>query len=283
MNVVSRSHPAEINTSAAPLKIGSEEHKHAFCRMLLDTFDPYKPAVIDWPELEPDALARITGLPFWTIAVETEDRASAHIGAMAAQTKDPLMREALELMAFEESRHRKVLNALVERYGIVLDDIPKYVPSNRVEWNFMSTGYGECLDSFFAFGLFDLARSSGYFPPELVETFEPVVREEGRHIVFFINWAAYTQANTPLLGKPWFAAKRLMHLFLNGLSRIGIGGDQDDFATAGKESVGVDIDLPQFLDLCLSENERRMASLDHRLVRPMIMPKAVKAARFFIR
>src|SRR3569833_3859621 len=109
MNVISR--PIEVSKAPnGPLKIGSEEHKQAFCRMLLDTFNPYKPAVIDWPELEPDALARITGLPFWTIAVETEDRASAHIGAQARVTTDPLMRESLELMAFEESRHRKVLD-----------------------------------------------------------------------------------------------------------------------------------------------------------------------------
>ncbi len=283
MNVVSRSQTAEPLSSLAPLKIGSEEHKHAFCRMLLDTFNPYKPAVIDWPELAPDALARITGLPIWTIAVETEDRASAHIGLMAEQTKDPLVREALTLMAFEESRHRKVLDALVTRYGIKLDPLPKYVPSKRTEWNFMSTGYGECLDSFFAFGLFELARQSGYFPPELVETFEPVIAEEARHIIFFVNWAAYTQANTPLLGKPWFAAKRLAHLALNGLSRVGIAGDQDDFATTGKEAVGVDIELAQFMDLCLSENERRMSVVDGRLLRPMIMPRAVKAARCFIR
>lgn len=283
MNAVNRSPVADPSMSAVPLKIGSEEHKQAFCRMLLDTFNPYKPAIIEWPELAPDALARVTGLPFWTIAVETEDRASAHIGLMAEQTKDPLMREALTLMAFEESRHRKVLDALVARYGIKLDPLPKYVPSNRIEWNFMSTGYGECLDSFFAFGLFELARQSGYFPPELVETFEPVIAEEARHIIFFVNWAAYTQANTPLLAKPWFAAKRLAHLALNGLSRVGIAGDQDDFATTGKEAVGVDIELAQFMDLCLSENERRMSVVDGRLLRPMIMPRAVKAARFFIR
>ena len=40
---------------------GSEQHKTLFCRTLLDTFNPYKPAVIDWPELDPPALA--TRLP----------------------------------------------------------------------------------------------------------------------------------------------------------------------------------------------------------------------------
>jgi len=265
-------------------KIGSDEHKQAFCRMLLDTFDPYKPAVIDWPKLEPDALQRVVTMPFWTIAVETEDRASAHFANMAAAQTDPLLKEAFELIAFEENRHRHVLNALVKAYDITLKPLPEYVPKPRTEWNMMSTGYGECLDSFFAFGLFELARRSGYFPEELVETFEPVIREENRHIVFFINWVVYTQARLPGFLKPWFMTKRLAHLFLNGMSRLGVmDGDQDDFAAQGKDAVGIDIELAEFMDLCLSENDRRMATLDPRLVRPKLMPNIVKNLRFFIR
>ena len=266
-----------------PIAIGSEAHKAMFCRMVLDTFDPYKPEVIAWPKLDPEPLARLTSLPFWTIAVETEDRASAHIAAQAKIITDPLMREAIELIAFEESRHRRVLNALVDSYGIKLDDMPPYRPSPRTEWNFMSTGYGECLDSFFAFGLFELAKRSGYFPLDLVETFEPVIQEEARHIVFFVNWAAYMQANTTLLAQPWFAAKRLAHLALNGIARAGVAsGADDDFATHGKESVGVDIEVGPFMDLCLSENDRRMAHLDPRLLRPTIMPTMVRFARRFM-
>jgi hypothetical protein len=273
---------ASAQPHTGTLKIGSEEHKQAFCRMLLDTFNPYKPAVIDWPKLDDGALARLTELPFWTVAVETEDKASAHIGAMAKIEADPLIREALELMAFEESRHRKVLDALVASYDIKLDKVERYEPSPRTEWNFMSTGYGECLDSFFAFGLFELAKRSGYFPEDLVDTFEPVIQEEARHIVFFVNWAAYTQANTPWLLKPWFGVKRLIHLASNGIGRLGIiPSDDEDFANAGKEAVGVDIELGSFMDLCLSENNRRMGSLDPRLKRPMIMPTMVKAVRPF--
>ena len=284
MNVVGRPlAPTRDFVSSSAFRIGSEAHKQAFCGMLLETFNPYKPVVIDWPDLAPDALARLTGLPIWTIAVETEDKAAAHISAMAKATPDPLLRQALELMAFEESRHRKVLDALVKRYGIVIDPKP-YRLDTRTLWNFMTTGYGECLDSFFAFGLFELAKRLGFFPEELVETFEPVIQEEARHIVFFVNWAAYVQANTPWLKKPVFAAKRLAHLAINGIARMGIvPKDEDNFAAHGKESVGVDIELAAFMDMCLAENDRRMALLDPRLKRPMIMPRLIKAARFFIR
>jgi hypothetical protein len=256
-----------------------------FCRMLLDTFDPYKPTELDWPDLSGDALARITSLPFWQVAVDTEDKASVHVAEAAKISGDPLVKEALELMAFEEARHRRVLSALVNHYGIKIETNPPYNPAaSRAEWNFMSTGYGECLDSFFAFGLFELASASGFFPPELIETFEPVIQEEARHLVFFVNWASYKQANAPLMEKPWFGVKRLLHLALNGLGRMGFAFDDDDenFAATGKDSVGIDVSLSGFIDMCLAENSRRMSQIDPRLLRPTIIPTAVKAIRRFI-
>ena len=189
------------------IRIGSEAHKRLYCRMLLDTFNPYKPAIIDWPQLTPDARDRLVSLPIWDIAVQTEGKASLRVQTYADLTGDPLLKEAIELNAFEEGRHKRVLSNLVQAYGIVLEPEPEYLKPRDPEWAFMVTGYSECIDSFFAFGLFALAKRSGFFPPELVDTFEPVIQEEGRHIIFFVNWVAWHWRNMPWWRRPYFLAK----------------------------------------------------------------------------
>src|SRR6476469_978739 len=167
--------------SDGPIKFGSDEHKRLFCKTLLDTFDPYKPAVLDWPRLGEEAEKRITALTIWEIAVQTENSAGLNVCTYAESVPDALLRKAIELNGFEERRHRHVLANLVEDYGIKLAPEPVYDRPKDPEWAFMVTGYSECIDSFFAFGLFESARRSAFFPRELVDTFEPVMREEGRH------------------------------------------------------------------------------------------------------
>ena len=141
--------------------------------------------------------------------MQTENRAGLNVCTYAESIADPLLRKAVELNGFEERRHRHVLANLVEAYGIKLAPEPAYPRPKDPEWAFMVTGYSECIDSFFAFGLFEAAKDTGFFPPELVETFEPVVQEEGRHILFFVNWVAWHRRNMPLWRRPWFELKVL--------------------------------------------------------------------------
>jgi hypothetical protein len=272
-----------------PIRLGSDAHKDLFCRTLLDTFNPYKPAVIDWPELDASARDRLVSLPIWDIAVQTEGRARLNVATYAATAPDPLLRKAIELNAFEEGRHKHVLSNLVAAYGIALAPEPEYVVRGDPEWAFMVTGYSECIDSFFAFGLFESAKRSGFFPEALVDTFEPVIQEEARHILFFVNWAAWHRRTMPLWRRPFFELKVLaVWLFLIweriGIARnVGSGVQDNNFTVTGAKSVGDDINVAQLIDLCLAENQRRMGLYDRRLLRPFAVPALAAFARRFMR
>jgi len=280
--------PSAPLPAPGPIRTGSEAHKILFCRTLLDTFDPYKPAVIDWPKLDRQAQDRITSLPIWDIAVQTENRAGLNVCTYAEEIADPLLRKAVALNGFEEKRHRHVLSNLVEAYGIKLAPEPVYDRPRDPEWAFMVTGYSECIDSFFAFGLFETAKRSGFFPAELVDTFEPVVHEEGRHILFFVNWVAWWRRNMPWWRRPWFELKVLGVWAFLVWERIGIAkdvgnGQQDNnFTVNGAEQLGKDINVRGLMDICLAENDRRLGIYDRRLKRPRFVPFMIRLIRHLL-
>jgi hypothetical protein len=253
--------------SPTPFRIGSDEHKRAFCAVLIDLFDPYKPSVIAWPDLSQDAKRRLTELPFWDVAIETEGYASSRMQAMADTITDPLIRESIALNAFEEGRHKLVIRNMLRHYGIPMKSEQPYSAPQDPEWMFIRTGYGECLDSFFAFGLFKLAKDSGFFPPELVEVFEPVIHEEARHIMFFVNWAAWVAANKSLPGRIWFRIRCFMGLLKSATVRLSL---------AGTEVATGDLTPRHLLEVALAEDARRMERFDPRLLRPHIMPFFIK-------
>ena len=269
-------------SNSGQVLVGTEEHKQLFCRMLLDTYDPYKPAVIDWPTLDEAALGRLTALPFWDIAVATEAQTAARMQAVAEDTDDALLRQAIALNASEERRHKDVLENMIRFYGIPQAPDVSHPRPRDTEWAYLRTGYGECFDSFFAFGLFRLARESGFFPPALVQVFEPVIQEEARHILFFVNWAAYQQARKPVATGVWFALRRFVAVLNRLWDRLMLARGADNnsrLSLEGHHSMGIDLSPASFLDLCLEENDRRMAGYDARLVRPLIVPRLVRLVR----
>jgi hypothetical protein len=276
------------------IRPGSELHKTVFCHLLLDTHNPYKPTVIDWPRLDPEIRDRLVALPIWDIAVQTEGKAKIRVLSYAEEVPDPLLRRAIELDAFEEGRHKEVLSRLVEAYGIRLAPEPEYHRPRHPEWAFMVTGFSECIDSFFAFGLFAVAKTSRFFPPELVDTFEPVMQEEARHILFFVNWVAWHRRNLPWWQRPWFWAKVVAVWIFLVRERIGLargfesGRDEapqdNNFTLTGSKAVAdIDLSVAALIDVCLEENQRRLAGYDSRLLRPMVMPCLVRLIRRFLR
>jgi hypothetical protein len=290
---------AEFNTRHwvsrvdGPFTPGSEIHLRETCRMFRETFNPYRPSVLDWPKLAPDALERIVSLPIWDIAVQTEGRARLRMAAYAATIDEPDMRSALALNAWEENRHKEVLSRMVAAYDIALVKEAPYAFPKDVEWAYLVTGYSECIDSFFAFGLFRVAHS-GLFPPELIDTFEPVMQEECRHILLFANWVAWHRAQLSWWQRIRFELKVAAVWAFLAWERIGLarsidadGNEQkqdNNFTVNGAQAVsGADIDVRELMMLCLEENDRRFSGYDERLLRPETMPKLVRFALRFMR
>jgi hypothetical protein len=264
------------------VKIGSAAHKELFCRTFLDQHRPYAPEELEWPVLDDEALALLRGLPFWTHALQAEEDAGPMISACAALEPDTTVRQALELQAFEEARHARIIKHMIERYRLPVDEIRVEIPADVLE-AFIDFGFEECLDSFGAFGLFKLGRQHLVMPAPLFDIFDRVMQEEASHIVFFLNWFAYRQASRG--GLPWAFrhANALKHYLralrkLAGLARSDDTAKGKDFIISGAEAFVENLTIGAVLAACLEENTRRLAGFDRRLLVPQLAPRLARLA-----
>lgn len=260
------------------MRVGSELHKDLFCQEFIKTHVAYNVDTMVWPALDSASLERLRALPFWEEAVTTERATAAKVQAQAELETDPVLHEAVALQGYEEARHSALLQAFFEHYGIRVPDRPPPSLPQNIEWAFLRTEYGECFDSFFAFGLFAVAKDSEFFPPALVTLFDPIMQEEARHILFFVNWLAYRRVQLPLWRQPAHLGRCLLGMTLQAWSRVQTarGVETGDFTLKGHEAINVDISPRVFLQLCLHENERRMSLYDARLLRPRLVPLLAK-------
>jgi hypothetical protein len=262
--------------------IGSEEHRRLYCRTFVATHKPYRPEDIVWPQLDAEALGRLAALPVWNEAVRTEAATAVKVQTLGRAEPDPVLAEAISLQGYEEGRHADVLILLTRQYGIAVDSFPAPAPPPDPTWTFLRTGYGECLDSFFAFGLFEIGRRTELFPAELIAIFDQIMQEEARHILFLVNWAADLRARQRLLARPAFDLRRAWNIGAQAFDRVRGAmamkgsGSQDSFTMKTHRELG-DFSLRQLLELCLEENERRLSSYDVRLLRPALAPTTARA------
>ncbi len=248
------------------LVVGSEEHKELFCRFFIDTHIIFDPAAIKWPELDEGSLKLLHSLPVWTEAMETERMGTCTIQSCATLETDPLIREAVTLLAQEEARHAATIQGLTTRYGIPLPDLPPPQPPVDAEWEFLRFGYSECFDAFFTCALFAIARDSG--------------QEEARHVLFFVNWEAYHQARSPFWQRPGRLGRGALERVLQAQKRLraALGARSNkDFTMKSHQAITKEITPRRFLELCLAENARRLDRYDARLLRPRLVPTIAKA------
>ena len=267
------------------MKVGSEEHRQLFCRQFIASHCRFDPATLDWPELDEAALGRLRGIPFWQEVLYTERRAAAIVAAYAHTIADPLVREAVALQGFEEARHAELLRLMIHKYQIAAEERSLDEPLGAdLRRAFADFGYGECLDSFLGFGIFKMARRSGFLPEPLFEIFDRLMREETRHIVFFINWMAWQQAaGGQILGslRGLNAARYYCRAIARLVGTIRRGRDANDGKDFSATQAGVFLDgftFRGFVEECCAEHARRMAEFDPQLLQPSFLPKLAEYA-----
>ena len=129
-------------------------------------------------------------------------------------------------MAFEEGRHKEVLSHLVRAYGIELEPEPEYVGAEGPRMGVHGHGLQRVYRQLLRLRPVRTGPTApAIFPPELVETFEPVIQEEGRHILFFTNWIASHRRTMPSWRRPWFFFKTLAVWAYLIRERIGLARD----------------------------------------------------------
>jgi len=264
------------------VKIGSAAHKELFCQTFLDQHRPYEPEQLKWPALDEPALALLRGLPFWTHALQAEEDAEPMISACAALEPDRTIRQALELQAFEEARHARIIKHMIELYRLPLGEIRVEIPADVLD-AFINFGFEECLDSFGAFGLFKLGREHLDMPTELFDIFDRVMQEEANHIVFFLNWFAYRQATAGALPRVFRHPKALKHYLraLRKLAGVALSDDAPegkDFVISGADAFVDNLTPAAVLAASLDENTRRLAGFDRRLLVPRLVPRLARLA-----
>jgi hypothetical protein len=111
------------------------------------------------------------------------------------------------------------------------------------------------------------------------------MQEECRHILFYVNWAAWHRRNLPLWRRPWFALRvfAVWYCLIRERIQTARGVGHQGFTATSHESMGLDVDPVGLLEICLAENARRMSGYDARLVRPRIMPLLAGVALRFMR
>ena len=269
------------------VRVGSWEHRRLYCSVFVETHRPFRAQDIAWPDVDEQGLARLRGLPVWDEAARTESSTAVKVQALGRAEKDPVLAEAIALQGYEEQRHAEIIQGLTARYGIAVRRYDREAPPADPTWTFLRTGYGECLDSFFAFGLFDIGRRTEFFAAPLVAIFDAIMQEEARHILFLVNWAADLRARRALPLRPAFDARRAWNIAAQAFDRVRGAlamkgsGAQDGFTMKTHVELS-DFSLRSFLDLCLAENERRLAPYDARLLRPRLVPSTVRVLRHLV-
>ncbi len=261
------------------MRVGSGAHRDLFCESFIRSHRCFEPDALPWPDLAGEALDRIRAVPFWQEVLHTERRAIDIIEAFVRTVPDSKIRAAIELMGYEERRHERLVEFIIERYGIETRSEPTRPLPRDVERAFIDFGYGECVDAFLGVGLFKMAREAEFLPDAMFNVLDVLMYEETRHILLFTNWMAYREARHGRSVGPLRGATAAWHYGRSIGSKVRVAirnargqGDGRRFAATQAGAFLQGFSVQRLVEDCLREHERRLGQFEADLVRPRFMP-----------
>jgi hypothetical protein len=172
---------------------------------------------------------------------------------------------------------------MIDRYGIDAPEQPLGPIEGDLETRFIDFGFGECLDSFLGFGAFKFARQSQFLPESMFEIFETLMVEETRHIVFFINWMAWREAQHGRSALLRHANS--LRFYGRAIGRLAGTVRREQKQADGREFSATEVSeflegltFQRFIEECHHENARRMRAFDPSLLQPRFLPTLAQAA-----
>jgi len=268
------------------VRVGSDAHRDLFCDSFIRSHRHFDPEALPWPDLEGEALDRVRGVPFWQEVLHTELRAIAIIDAFSRTLTDARVREAIELMSDEERRHGRLVQVLIDRYGIEIRPEALRPLPHDVEGAFIAFGYGECVDAFLGVGLFKMAREARFLPDSMFAVLDLLMEEEARHILLFTNWMAYREGRRGRGAAPLRAVTAAWHYVrsIGSKARVALRtargkSDGRRFSATQAGTFLEGFSVRRLAEECLAEHERRLRPFAPALLRPRFMPGVAQLVR----
>jgi hypothetical protein len=257
------------------MKFGSYEQKKLFCRSFIDSHTSFNPEQLSWPKLDNQSLERLQCIPFWPDLLKQQQQTASIVHSYAQTVRDPLMKEAIALLAGEEESLANQLKSMMEFYSIPTSDSPSIQLPSKIESAFIDNGFEGCLDSFLGFGLFRVAQQAHYLPETLFQVFDSFLDKKARRIIFFINWWTYWNIKLKQRnGWSEFRGIRSLWIRRRNLVRLLSAFNREEFeevsldSTLTAERLLGEITLEKFLKICQAEQAHRMQDFNSNLLRP---------------
>ncbi len=259
------------------MKFGSYEHKKLFCRSFIDSHTPYDPKHLLWPKLDDESLRRLQSIPFWPDLLRQQQKAALIVRTYAQTIRDPLMKEAIALLAEEEEGLANQLRSMMEFYSMSTPGLPSIQLPSKIESAFIDNGFEGCLDSFLGFGLFGVAQQTHYLPEALLQMFNSFLDEKAHRIIFFINWWSYWNIKLKQRSN-WSEVRGISALWTRrrNLIKLLSAFEKEEF-----DEFSLDVDfcvgrllgkmtLEQFLNICQVEQVHRVQYFNSNLLQPQL-------------